>query len=118
MQNSWQLTVGTVQKSRAAMAALSAQSADTDPCEIGNHTTTKRSRTVRRSGLMVTLVTACLLVITGFTAWAQDEEESPCAAACREAKEECVTSCGVHGNPIECEARCQDEAEDCLLQCD
>jgi len=100
------------------MAALSAQAADTDLCEIGNHTTTKRSRTVRRSGLMVTLATAFLLFIAGFTAWALDEEEGPCAAACREAKEECLTSCGARDNPIECESRCQDQAEDCLLQCD
>lgn len=67
---------------------------------------------------MVTLATTCLLVIAGVTVWAQEEEEDFCAAACREEKERCVTSCGARGNPIACESRCEDEAEDCLLRCD
>ena len=73
---------------------------------------------MRRSRLMVTLATACLLVMAVFTAWAQDEEEASCAAACREAKERCVTTCGAHDDPIECDARCQEEAEDCVEQCE
>ena len=75
---------------------------------------------MRRSSLMVTLATACLLAVgmAVFTAWAQDEEEGACAAACREAKERCVTSCGAHDNPVECDARCQEEAEDCVEQCE
>ena len=75
---------------------------------------------MRRSSLMVTLATACLLAVgmAVFTAWALDEEEGSCAAACREAKEQCVTSCGAHDDPIECDARCQEEAEDCVEQCE
>ena len=92
--------------------------ADPDPGEFRDYATTKGSRTVRGSRLMVTLATACLLVMAVFTAWAQDEEEASCAAACREAKEQCVTSCGAHDDPIECDARCQEEAEDCVEQCE
>ena len=73
---------------------------------------------MRKSVLMVTLATACLLVTAGFTAWALDEEERSCAAACSEAKEQCVESCGAHDNPKECEARCQEENQDCVRQCE
>jgi hypothetical protein len=73
---------------------------------------------MRRFALMVTLAIACLLVIAGFTAWALSEREGPCAVACREAKEQCITSCGAHDNPLECEGRCQEAAKDCLLECD
>lgn len=73
---------------------------------------------MRRSSLMVTLVTACLMVIGSVTARALDEEERSCAAACSEAKEQCVASCGVHDNPKECEARCQEEDQDCVRQCE
>ncbi len=75
---------------------------------------------MRRSRLMVTLATAGLLAVgmAVFTAWALDEEEGSCAAACREAKERCLTSCGAHSNPIECDDRCEEEAEDCVEQCE
>ena len=74
---------------------------------------------MRRSSLMVTLATACLLAVgmAVFTAWALDEGEGSCAATCREAKERCLTSCGAHDDPIECDDRCQEEAEDCLERC-
>jgi len=75
---------------------------------------------VRRSSLIITLATACLLAIgmVVFTAWAQDEEEGSCTAACHEAKERCLTSCGTHSNPIECDDRCEEEAEDCVERCE
>ena len=75
---------------------------------------------MRRTSLMVTLATACLLAVgmAVFTAWALDEEEGSCAATCREAKERCLTSCGTHSNPIECDDRCEEEAEDCVEQCE
>ena len=74
---------------------------------------------MRRSSLMVTLAPACLLAVgmSVFTAWALDEEENSCAAACRDAKERCLTSCGTHSNPIECDDRCEEEAEDCADRC-
>ena len=74
---------------------------------------------MRRSHLLGTLAATCLLAVgmSVFTAWALDEDEGSCAAACREAKERCVTSCGTHSNPIECDDRCEEEAEDCVERC-
>ena len=75
---------------------------------------------MRRSHLLVTLATACLLAIgmAVFTAWALDEEEGSCAAACHEAKERCVALCGAHDDPVECDDRCEEAAEDCVEQCE
>jgi CDP-diacylglycerol pyrophosphatase len=73
---------------------------------------------VRKSRLMVTLAMACLLVIAGVQAWALDEEERSCAAACSEVKEQCLASCRAHDNPKECDARCQEGEEDCVRQCE
>jgi hypothetical protein len=72
---------------------------------------------MRRSSLMVTLAVVCLLVMAVFTAWAMEGEEGSCAAACREAKDRCVTSCGANSDPIECEDQCERQAQECLEQC-
>jgi hypothetical protein len=66
---------------------------------------------------LITLTMACLLALAGDTALAQEGADS-CTAACRVAKERCVTACGEHDNPIECEARCTDQAQDCVEQCE
>ena len=72
---------------------------------------------MRRSSLLVALTTACLLAMAGYPALALDQEYDACAAACRAAKVQCISSCGEQDNPMECDARCEEQAQQCLEQC-
>jgi hypothetical protein len=71
-------------------------------------------RVIRSSSV---LMMACLFALAGYPASAQDEGHDSCAAACGDAREQCVTSCGEHDDPMECEADCEDQAEDCTERC-
>jgi len=66
---------------------------------------------------MIGLTVACLLAMASGPAWGQEPDEA-CTAACRAAREQCVTECSEHDDPIECDARCKEQADDCLDRCE
>ena len=70
-----------------------------------------------RAKLLAALAMASLLVAAGIAAWAQIGDQDPCVHACHVAKVQCIDTCDVHLNPVQCDEDCQEAAEDCIRQC-
>lgn len=70
-----------------------------------------------RSNPMLGIAVLYLMVVAGSVAWAQRADRDSCVEACRQAKAECIDTCDVHDNPVECDEDCQDAVEDCIRQC-
>jgi hypothetical protein len=68
-------------------------------------------------GWEILLLVSGILALAIFAASAQIGDEDRCRAACREAKDRCVSGCGMHSNPIECESRCQEQRTQCDEGC-
>lgn len=71
---------------------------------------------MRRTILVASLLAAGLLALWSTTT-AQVIDGDACSDACYRAKEECITACGEHRNPMDCESECDDRFQDCLEAC-
>jgi len=72
---------------------------------------------MRRSLIVSLLAAAAAVGVWSLATTAQDIDASDCENACYDQKEECITVCGEHANPVECEESCDDRLEDCLRRC-